>query len=287
MGVFLALLTLVFWGFGDFLIQKSTRRFGDSIALFYITFAGMVGFFPWAIKDLKLITASPLNLFLLLAASVVIFFAAMFDFEGLRKGKMSVIEPVLALEVIITTVLASLVLKEFLTAWQILWLALGILGILLVSLKSLAHLKKINLEKGVIYALLGALAMGFSNFLFGWGSRQINPIVVNWFTNAFVVTVLAVHLTRTERWKEVWQDWRKSKKLILGVSILDNMAWLTFSYSMLLIPIAIATGISESYIALAAALGLIFNKEKLKKHQWGGLALAIVSVVVIAFTVSS
>ncbi|MBI2676470.1 MAG: DMT family transporter [Candidatus Yanofskybacteria bacterium] len=287
MGVFLALLTLVFWGFGDFLIQKSARRFGDSIALFYITFAGMVGFFPWAIKDLKLIIASPLNLFLLLAAGVVIFFAAMFDFEGLRKGKMSVIEPVLALEVIVTTVLASLVLKEFLTAWQILWLALGILGILLVSLKSLAHLKKINLEKGVIYALFGALAMGFSNFLFGWGSRQINPIVVNWFTDAFVVLVLAVHLTRTERWKEVWQDWRKSKKLILGVSILDNMAWLTFSYSMLLIPIAIATGISESYIALAAALGLIFNKEKLKKHQWWGLVLAIVSVVLIAFTVSS
>ena len=287
MGVLLALVTLVFWGFGDFLIQKSTRKFGDSIALFYITFAGMVGFFPWVVGDLKLITASPFNLFLLLAAGVVIFFAAIFDFEGLRKGKMSVIEPVLALEVIITAVLASWVLREHLSVWQILWLILGILGILLVSVKSLSWLKKINLEKGVIYALFGALAMGFSNFLFGWGSREINPLMINWFTDAFMVLILTIHLTRKACWKEVWQDWRKSKKLILGVSILDNLAWLTFSYSMVLIPIAIATGISESYIALAATLGLVFNKEKLKKHQWCGLALALVSVVVIAFTVPS
>ena len=285
MGVFLAFLTLVFWGFGDFLIQKSTRKFGDSIALFYITAAGMIGFFPWVIGDLGTITASPFNLFLLLSAGIVIFFAGIFNFEGLRKGKISVIEPIFALEVIVAAVLASLILKEFLTAWQILWLSLGILGILLVSLKSLAHLKKISLEKGVIYAFFGALAMGFSNFFFGWGSREINPLMVNWFTDTFIVSILAIYLTRASRWREVWRDWRKSKKLILGVSILDNLAWLFFSYSMVLIPIAIATGISESYIALAAILGLVFNKEKLKKHQWYGLALALLAVMIIAFTI--
>ena len=109
--------------------------------------------------------------------------------------------------------------------------------------------------------------------------------MVNWFTDTFIVSILAIYLTRTSRWREVWRDWRKSKKLILGVSILDNLAWLVFSYSMVLIPIAIATGISESYIALAAILGLVFNKEKLKKHQWYGLALALLAVIVIAFTI--
>ena len=242
-------------------------------------------FFPWVIGDLRTITASPFNLFLLLSAGIVIFFAGIFNFEGLRKGKISVIEPIFALEVIVAAVLASLILKEFLTAWQILWLSLGIFGILLVSLKSLAHLKKISLEKGVIYAFFGALAMGFSNFFFGWGSREINPLMINWFTDTFIVSILAIYLTRTSRWREVWRDWRKSKKLILGVSILDNLAWLFFSYSMVLIPIAIATGISESYIVLAAILGLVFNKEKLKKHQWYGLALALLAVIVIAFTI--
>lgn len=287
MGIVLALLTLVFWGFGDFLIQKSTRKFGDSIALFYITFIGMVGFFPFVAGNLKLIIASPANLFLLLAASVAIFFAAMFNFEGLREGKMSVIEPVFTFEVIITAVLASFVLKEYPTNWQILWLITGIVGIFLVSTKSLQWLKKFNLEKGVTYAFLGSIAMGGSDFLFGYGSREINPLMVNWFTDAFVVLVLAIYLTRTKRWKEVLYDFKKSKKLILGVGVLDNLAWITFSYSMVLMPIAIATGISESYIALAALLGLILNKEKLRKHQWLGLVVALLAVIFLVFTVQS
>ena len=49
-------------------------------------------------------------------------------------------------------------------------------------------------------------------------------------------------------------------------SFIDNLAWVAFAYATLYVPIAIATGISESYIALAAALGIIINKEKLKKH---------------------
>jgi len=35
------------------------------------------------------------------------------------------------------------------------------------------------------------------------------------------------------------------------------------------IPIAIATGISESYIILAVGLGFVFNKEKLRSRYRG------------------
>jgi uncharacterized membrane protein len=62
----------------------------------------------------------------------------------------------------------------------------------------------------------------------------------------------------------------------------DNAAWIAYSYSTLYIPITIAISISEGYIALAALLGLIFNKEKLNKHQYLGLILAIISAVVLA-----
>jgi multidrug transporter EmrE-like cation transporter len=51
---------------------------------------------------------------------------------------------------------------------------------------------------------------------------------------------------------------------------------------MLLIPIGVATGISEGYIAFAGGLGLVFNKEKLKAHQWVGFLLAVAAVVALA-----
>lgn len=34
-GIILAFLAMVFWGFGDFLIQRSTRTVGDAETLFF------------------------------------------------------------------------------------------------------------------------------------------------------------------------------------------------------------------------------------------------------------
>ncbi|MEI6238740.1 MAG: hypothetical protein WCP15_04400 [bacterium] len=61
------------------------------------------------------------------------------------------------------------------------------------------------------------------------------------------------------------------------------MAWIAYSTSTLFIPIGLATGITESYIALAAVLGLIFNKEKLVQHQYLGLFICITSVIILSF----
>jgi len=55
-----------------------------------------------------------------------------------------------------------------------------------------------------------------------------------------------------------------------------------FAASMSLIPIAIAVSISESYVALAAILGILVNKERLMKHQKIGLVISIASVILLS-----
>ena len=62
----------------------------------------------------------------------------------------------------------------------------------------------------------------------------------------------------------------------------DDLAWIMFSYATLYIPIAIATSISEVYIALAVFLGFYINKEKLKYHQIVGLLIAVVSIIILS-----
>ena len=49
-----------------------------------------------------------------------------------------------------------------------------------------------------------------------------------------------------------------------------------------MIPIAIAVAISESYIALAALLGMLINREILMKHQKAGLIAALASAVLLS-----
>jgi drug/metabolite transporter (DMT)-like permease len=125
--------------------------------------------------------------------------------------------------------------------------------------------------------------MGAANFLFGISARQTSPILINWFSSLFIAVFCFVYLIAKSELKETLRFFARNKKLVLGASLIDNLAWVAYSYSTLFIPIAIATGISESYIALAAFLGFIFNKEKLKKHQFLGFILAIISAVVLGF----
>lgn len=286
MGITFAFIALVSWGLGDFLIQRSARKFGDVIALFCVTaFAGIV-LFPFVFRDLFSLVASgdPGTIFLLILTTGVIFFASLFDFEALRIGKISVIEPIYAFEIIVTATLSALIIKEQLNYTQMLLVFFVVVGIMLVSLKSFSHLKTIKWEKGVAYAILATLAMGGANFLFGVGSRESHPLLVNWFTSFGMASVLFVYIIKTGKLNILKKDIQKHAPLIFGVSIIDNIAWIAFAYSTLSIPIAIATSISESYIVLAALLGLTLNREKLQSHQYVGLAVTPIAAILLSLT---
>jgi len=283
MGVILAFLALAAWGLGDFLIQRSARAFGDWVALFYITAFATIVLFPFVISDLPRFLADQGTSLVLWLTSLVLLFASLFDFEALRVGKMSVVEPVYAMEVPITVMLGIFVLREFLSAAQGFLITCLMIGIFLVATRSFRHLKNIHAEKGVWLAVTATLGMGVVNFLFGVGARETNPLVINWFTSAFLAVVTFAYLASQRRLGEITADWHHNRRLILSVSFFDNLAWVAYAGSTTYIPIAISTGISESYIALAATLGLVFNKEKLQRHQWFGLVVSVIAVVILAF----
>ncbi|MBI5220663.1 MAG: DMT family transporter [Candidatus Liptonbacteria bacterium] len=286
MGILFAFGALFSWGIGDFLIQRSVRKFGNGVVLFTITTFGALVLAPFALPDLGSVFTNRNNLLLLLTTSVILLFAAIFDFQALKVGKISVIEPVFAMEIPLAATLAAVFLREFPSGPQLLSILVAFLGIFLVSLKSLRHLRQIRPERGVLLALLATLGMGIINFLFGLAGRETSPIMINWFTDVFLALATGIYLLSTGEYKKLLPDWRANKKLILGVSVLDKAAWLTYTYSMLYIPIAIATTVSESYIALGAILGLWLNREKLKPHQFAGIALAVLGAVALAAVTS-
>lgn len=283
LGIIFAFLALFSWGFGDFFIQRSTKKFGDTITIFYITLVGTIAFSFFVYKQLPSLLSEPRDLTILLLTSIAITLAAFLDFEALKQGKIVVVESINALELPVTLALATFIGKEYLNSPQLLLIALVAAGIFLVSNKSFEHLRELRLERGVLYAFFAALAMGVTNFLFGVGARETDFFMVNWFTDVFLLIVTIVLITAHGRWPETFKDWQKNKGLIIIVSLLDNAAWWFFALATILIPIAIATGISESYIVLAALLGVFVNHERLKRHQIAGIILALGGAIMLGF----
>lgn len=288
LGILALLAAVLAWGFGDFSIQKSTRAFGDVRTLIFIGLAGIIGLFPFVYSEIHLLWQDTGRLLLLSATGLVIFAAAILDFEALRQGKIAVVEPVLSFELPVAVALAAIFLGEQLTPIQLALAATTFSGIMLSVTQHQRHLMyhRRLLEPGIILAAAGAVVMGGVNFLIGISSQQTSPVMAIWFTNVIFTLLSFIYLGWRGEIGKLFQGVQQNPAPVIAVCIFDNLAWLMFAVSVTYIPISIATTISESYIALAVLLGLFVNKEKLQHHQLAGVIIAITSVILLSFTVS-
>lgn len=286
LGLLFAFGAFLFWGFGDFLIQRSTRKLGDWETLFVITAFGTVVLMPFVYKDIGFVFSfQDSSFWLLLLVAAVLFIAALLDFEALKHGKLSIIEPIMALEVPVAAILSTTIIREQLSWLEIVLMAILVLGLVGVSIKA-HHLKSFKarswLERGVVLVALGSIFMGISNVAVGFASRVTSPLLTNWFINAFIATVSIIYILYNNRLQHLSSDFKKNKKLIFPMSAIDNAAWICFAFAASMAPIAIVVAITESYIALAALLGMMVNRERLMHHQKAGLVAALASAVILA-----
>lgn len=271
------------WGFGDFFIQRSTRKIGDFETLFLITFFGSLVLLPFVWSDIgALFSELQSGLAILLAGAVILFVAALLEFEALKRGKISVIEPTWSLEIPMAGILALIILGETLTGYQTLLITLLIVGLFLVSFRGRAFSSSFLLEKGVALSIVAALVMGSANFFVGWGARETDPLLVNFAVSFLAMLGAGVFLLIKGRLFTTFQHLRESPKTLIPMITLDNIAWVAFAYGMTLAPIGITVALSESYILIAVMLGFVVGHERLERHQYLGLSLAVVSAVALA-----
>lgn len=285
-GIAFAFVAMLCWGFGDFLIQKSARKVGDWETLFIISAVGTLMLAPFVRTSLVHLFAaeSTYGLYILIGCSIVLFFAALLDFEALKIGKISVVEPVWSTEIIASAFLAYFILKESLDPLQIILIAFLIIGLILVSIKEKGKFsfKNFFFERGVGMAFVAAIAMGSANFMLGVGARASDPIIANFFVNIVIAFLTLFYLIYKGRLKKALSDFKNNFKLMLSMSIMDTLAWVAFAFAMSLAPIGIAVALSESYIIISVSLGFFLNREKLQRHQKLGLIMALIGAIALA-----
>ncbi len=278
-----AIGAMVCWGIGDFFIQRSIRDVGDLEALAFIGIIGTIGLLPLVINDLPLLFSAQ-NLALLALLGVVTFVAAMFDFEALKKGKLSVIEVIFEIELPITAMLGILLFKETLSLAQLAIMAVIFLGIIMMAAKSLSPKKLFKkVEKGVFLGLIGAVGMSFVNFLTAAGSKQVSPLMAVWVPWIVFTIMSMIIIVKREGLPKMIKNAKKYKIDILGMGVLDTMAWLLYATALLQNELALTTAITESYPAIGLLLGVWINKETVLKHQFLGAGIALAASITLAF----
>lgn len=284
MGIIFALGALLSWGFGDFFIQRTAREAGIVRAIFFISAIGAIGITPFILGEIPEILASSHLLLLVVVAGLTLFITALFEFEGLKQGKISVIEPLMAMELPLTVALSIFFIGERLSALQIFLIVCIALGILLAITTRLRHLHyhRRFLEKGVLFAGIGAVGMAISNVLVGVSGQETSPLFAIWAINILHGSLAFLWLVARGKLRHLLPFQGERRLHILLMSVLDNAAWIFYVYAVVLIPISITIAISESYIILSVLLGILVNHEKVKRHQKIGMVLATTAVIILA-----
>ncbi len=295
-GIALALVTMLCWGFGDFLIQKTARKDGSWETLFVITLFGAVILAPFCWGNFLTLFDGAHNagLWIVFACGFALFIAAMFDFQGMKLGKLAIIEPLWSIEIIIAAFLSYFILRENLSFYQILLIVILIVCFILLSIKETGNgketksikLRHFFVEKGVWFAVIGTTMMGVSDFFMGWGARVTDPLVINFAANIIMAVISGGYLLTNGRVGKLIKDIKTAPLLIFSMSIFDNGGWIAYAFAMSLASIGVVTALTESSIIVAVTLALILNKEKLQRHQWVGLVGSIVCIVMLSLVTS-
>ena len=283
LGIGLAFVAMLSWGFGDFMMQKSAKRLGDWETLFFITFFGSVILAPFVWRGLPGFFAGPsASIAILVCAALVLTVAAVLTFEGFKRGKISVLEPLMSVEILSAAALSFFILGDHISPFAVALIILLIVGLFLVSYRGKIHAKSFLLEKGIFIFIAGSILMGASDFLMGWGSRVTDPLLTNFIMNVVMTVVSGAFILLNPASRASMKDILANRGLLLAMSIADNIGWVAYAFAMTLVPIAVATGLSESSVIIAVLLGIFVNKERLQRHQKIGLAIALASVLILA-----
>jgi len=281
LSVLAAFGAMLCWGFGDFLIQKSVRKVGDIEALAFIGIIGSIMLLPFVVFELPLLFSFE-NLALLCFVGIVTLVVALFDFEALKQGKLSVVEIVLEIELPATVLLGFLFFAEIVSTQQIILILFILLGVGLISLSNVSKRQFLKgLEKGILLAIISGIGMAFLNFFTAVASRKVSPIMAVWAPFVvFTIPCLAI-IWRREGLKKLAANASKYKFTFLGMGIFDTIAWVFFATAVFEKQLAITIAITESYPAVAVLLAVCFNKEKIRKHQYAGAAIALAACILL------
>jgi drug/metabolite transporter (DMT)-like permease len=285
LGVLLALAAMFGWGGADFLAQRAARKVGNVATLFWGSLFGAVVLLPSASRQVGML-AGRTDLILLIALGAAVSIAtALFSLEAYRRGKLVVVEPILGLELPFTILLAVALRGERLDGVQAITMTAIFIGVVLAATVSspAVALKKQILEKGSLLGLAGMFGFAALNFLTGVISQEASPIIAVWSGRAVASIVIGAYLAGTGRLGAAFRAARGHPLLVLGVSALYLVGFMAYGMAATHLPISVATAISEGYVVLTVLLGVIVNKEKVARHQFGGIAVVTAAVMILGY----
>jgi drug/metabolite transporter (DMT)-like permease len=275
--IVLGLLAALLWGVPDVPLAVSIRRVGEFPVLVWSLAIGTLAAFPVvAATGAPNLTTHGVGV--AIAAAAVTVPAYLAAFTAFQTCPVSVVTPILSCEGAAAAVIA-VIFGERMDAALAFWLALAVIGVVLVGISGgdqRAH------ARGVAFVCLAALIWGAVLALGAPVSRELG-VWWGFLLVRFTALLFALGLALgTRRGPALVPALRREPWRIAAWGLADAGAYLCFYLAAHRGPVAVASVLAAQFALFGALSGVLLLGERLRAHQWLGIAIVLAAVSAIS-----
>ncbi len=276
-GVLLALLSLVLWGFSDLVTKISLDRDSKWKVLFLgQLFGGLIILIAAALLGELNRLFSGLLIWLL-ALGVINFVGMYTYYEAMRVKGIALTTSIAYSWSLIAIALGLIFYNESITLLQIVGILFILLGIFAITLK---QGEKLVFDKTFFFAVASMFVWGVFFFLVKQPILLFGPVIVAMTVK--IVTSLTSIPVLLHKKISVLETKQKVLLGILAVGLLDSTGLLAYNLAVTNAPVSIVAPISSATPVLSVLLGVLVLKEKLLTQQKLGILTTIAGIILVA-----
>ncbi len=264
-------------------LKKGYREIEPSVSFAFDALFGIIIWIPLAFmlgaKLSELPETFPYAIVSAILSEALVFYA-------LSKGQLSITAVIIASYPIYTIIFSFLINHEILSNTQLFFIGLTIAGTLLSSLPSKLNREELLKSGAVIWPIIAAVAIGFSDTL--------SKTIINQTSSfSFIISLaiaqipIALIFLKLEKQKisKIAEDMRANiqnfKFPLFGSAfnvIGTGLLWLSFNYTLA----SIASPITATSVSILVLLMILFTDEKIRLKNLIGVALVFIGIMGIS-----
>jgi uncharacterized membrane protein len=166
-------------------------------------------------------------------------------------------------------------------------IGLVMVGLFVISLKDF-HLKNMipqsndHISRSYLLALVAAIASSIYSVIDKVGVQNLHPVFYIWFINLWMTVFMGLYLS-LQRGGSFMKVWKESKKEILIIAILQNVAYLLVLMALQMSKVSYVVAFRQVGALLGAGMGIVFLKESYWKTWMMGAVILTLGLILIGF----
>jgi len=280
LGVMLALVAMVGYGFSDLFLTKAARRSGEYPTLFWRGIIILLLTLPVVLAVEGTILIPLEHLWLLLLLGVIGTLAYYSYSKAVKVGVVSVISPFSHSAVLLTILLAFIFLGERLNMLQSLAVGLIILGMVFISVdyKELKKMRVKHLTRGMGYAVITFFGWGLYSFLNKIAIDRIGPFLTLFYFEVVSLAALLIVLP----WSSGVKIDKVGMKFVIWLAIVITVADIAANIAISMSLLSVVIPIIYSATLVTLVLAAVFLNEKIGRIQKISALAIILGIILVS-----